>query len=542
MARGTRSRLAGLLGVLMLAAALPPLGASAHEDDGSQDADASCDPDDPEGYQRAIDLTFPVAGPVEDRSFENDYHDERSGGRRHQATDIKGPKLRTVHAALPGEVTFAPMQKPSYGYMLRIRHDNGLTTAYVHLNDDTPGTRDASAGPEWAYAPGIREGVRVERGQWIGYLGDSGNAKGIVDHLHFEIHDEQLDDPCPDGEEYRPERVNPYASLREAVERGDVPTAPEPAPVERLAGSDRVRTATAIAEGWQAAEDAVIVPEGSHSEALVAAPLAAALDAPVLLSGGHLRSEVADALERLGVQRVHLVDASGALAQVADELESAGMQQVRRLAADGPAALTAVVGRELAELAGPPERVLLALGAHEEPSRAWPDALSAGALAAERTAPVLLTRGDELPEPVAELLAELAPARITVVGGTAAVSAAVEDEAAEAAGGAATDRLAGANRYATSLAVAEAARAQGLDAAAVWLATGHAFPDALAAGPAAARAGAPVVLLDGAAVDGAPETQTWLREHADALDEGVVLGGKAAVAETVRERVSLLLR
>ena len=67
---------------------------------------------------------------------------------------------------------------------------------------------------------------------------------------------------------------------------------------------------------------------------------------------------------------------------------------------------------------------------------------------------------------------------VTIVGGTSVVSSAVLEELADIAGTIPT-RLAGANRYETALAVAEANGNSGT----VILATGENFPDALAAGP-----------------------------------------------------------
>ncbi|MEB0307226.1 cell wall-binding repeat-containing protein, partial [Cryobacterium sp. 10I1] len=87
-------------------------------------------------------------------------------------------------------------------------------------------------------------------------------------------------------------------------------------------------------------------------------------------------------------------------------------------------------------------------------------------------------------------LVRLHPGKIVIVGGTASVSAAVS---AELAGIAPVARLAGADRYATSRLVA--ADAFGSLAATAYVATGADFPGALAAASAAARAGAPVVLV-----------------------------------------------
>ncbi|MEO8290932.1 MAG: M23 family metallopeptidase, partial [Gaiellaceae bacterium] len=58
----------------------------------------------------------------------------------------------------------------------------------IHLNNDIGPTNDNKAGcAEGAYAPGLRTGDTVKRGQLVGFVGDSGDADGIQPHLHFEI-------------------------------------------------------------------------------------------------------------------------------------------------------------------------------------------------------------------------------------------------------------------------------------------------------------------------------------------------------------------
>lgn len=145
-----------------------------------------------------IDIVFPVEGDV---TFSDDFDDARSGGRTHNATDIMADKMSLIVSATDGTVRFAPTTEPSYGFMLTIEGDDGYTYNYIHINNDTPGTDDGIGGSEYAYAPGIEDGERVERGEHIAWVGDSGNAEETAPHLHFEIYTED-DEP-----------VNPYESL-----------------------------------------------------------------------------------------------------------------------------------------------------------------------------------------------------------------------------------------------------------------------------------------------------------------------------------------
>lgn len=144
-----------------------------------------------------VDIAFPVLGEV---TFSDDYESARSG-HVHHAIDMIADKMTPVVAVADGVIRFAPMDEPSYGYMLRLDADDGHSYAYIHLNNDTPGTDDGLGGSEHAYAQGIEEGVRVTRGQHIAWVGDSGNAEDVGAHLHFEMYDKE--DVV----------MNPYASL-----------------------------------------------------------------------------------------------------------------------------------------------------------------------------------------------------------------------------------------------------------------------------------------------------------------------------------------
>jgi len=154
-----------------------------------------------------VSLTcFPHA-PTDDLRFDNTWGAGRSGGRHHQGTDVMSPKGLDVLAVADGVVAGLKSGGPKSGYYIRLAH-GGWESWYLHLNNDSPGTDDGRGGDEAAFAPGLSIGDRVDAGDIIGYVGDSGNAEWAGSHTHFELHI---------GE--RP--VNPYPYLIDVAERVD---------------------------------------------------------------------------------------------------------------------------------------------------------------------------------------------------------------------------------------------------------------------------------------------------------------------------------
>ena len=146
-------------------------------------------------------LVFPVVGPVE---YSDDYGAPRAQGR-HDGNDILAPRRALAVAVEAGKVEFWTTSRPA-GCMLYLHGESGATYLYVHLNNDLTNGNDnrgkCVAGT--AYAKGLKSGAKVDAGQPIGYVGDSGDADGIHPHLHFEVH--------PGGKG----SVNPYPYLRKA--------------------------------------------------------------------------------------------------------------------------------------------------------------------------------------------------------------------------------------------------------------------------------------------------------------------------------------
>lgn len=498
-------------------------------------------------WDQVVDLTFPTEV-NDDISFIDDFHYPRGNDCGiHRATDIMGPQWTELYATVDGTITHMPLEEPHYGYTITISGDDGRDYVYIHLNNkDRDGNR---AGPEVAYAPGLAEGDRVERGQHVGYMGHSGNATEGADHLHLEIQQDDVE-AGPHG---CPGYINPYYSLTDALERGDVPGGdpdpdpgpdpdPEPAPpvedvvLERVGAADRVGTSVVLSEESFAAADHVVVASGwSYSDAVVAGPLASAHGAPVLSTHpGQLDERIADEVARLGASQVTIVGGEGAVeADVANELEAiTGVTEVTRVAGASASETAALIADEVRVETGT-TGALVALGAHSEPDSAWPDALAAAAHGAVSGQPILLVGEEALPAATHDALDDAESA--TLIGGTGAISAAVEAEIDAHVNQ--TVRLEGRDRYETATAVADDLLAQGsIDAGSLWPATGHDFADALAAAPAVAASGGVFTLIDGTDSGGDGRIDPWL-----AGLEGVasvhVIGGTAAVSESASQGV-----
>jgi murein DD-endopeptidase MepM/ murein hydrolase activator NlpD len=132
------------------------------------------------------DGVCPVVGAVAGRDFSNDWGYPRSGGRTHQGNDIFADRGTPIVAINDGVV------------IRTNRSDSGLGgLAVTYRTDD---------GSEWynahldTVAPGIEKGVRVTRGQTVGTVGNTGNARTTPPHNHI-------------GRRYGGSWVNPWPTI-----------------------------------------------------------------------------------------------------------------------------------------------------------------------------------------------------------------------------------------------------------------------------------------------------------------------------------------
>lgn len=122
----------------------------------------------------------------------------------------------------------------------------------------------------------------------------------------------------------------------------------------------------------------------------------------------------------------------------------------------------------------------------------YPDALSSAPLTHLYNAPILLTEKDKLNNKTEAQLKKLGIKKVVMVGGTGVVSQNVENKLKSM--GITTERIAGKDRYQTSLEIAKKV-ASNHDIDAVHVVSGHNFSDALTVAPVSASWMQPMVLV-----------------------------------------------
>jgi hypothetical protein len=294
---------------------------------------------------------------------------------------------------------------------------------------------------------------------------------------------------------------------------------PGQALLTRVAGADRIATSIAASQTAfptaGSAQTVVLARADAFPDALSGVPLAAAFHGPLLLAPSSGLTPPVDAeIQRVLAtgSTVYVLGGPSALSPTIDaQLRGLGYQVVR---AWGSSRFDTAVA--IARLLGNPSMIFEADGTN------FPDALSAGPAAAITHGAVLLTFGKQPAVATnAYLAAHPGDIRYTV-GGPAAAS----DPAAQP--------IVGADRYATSVLVAE----QFFDApSAVGVASGMAFPDALSGGPVAGHAGGPVGLGPAAGAL-ATSTQHDLARIACSGLSGWLFGGTMAVSTAVANQVA----
>lgn len=116
-------------------------------------------------------ILMPVQGVPRGR-VANTWRAPRSGGRKHEGQDIFARRGTPVVAAADGVVTRVGGGELG-GKAVFVTGRGARTYYYAHLD---------------SYAPGMELGRVVNRGDVVGFVGNTGNARGTPPHLHFGIY------------------------------------------------------------------------------------------------------------------------------------------------------------------------------------------------------------------------------------------------------------------------------------------------------------------------------------------------------------------
>lgn len=300
------------------------------------------------------------------------------------------------------------------------------------------------------------------------------------------------------------------------------PSAPAVATAaDRIGGADRFATAVAVSQqAFPTGAPIVFLASGlDYPDALSAAPLAATLGGPLLLTpSATLPAAVAAELQRLDPAEVVIVGGPAIVgAGVEQQVAALGIASRRVFGADRYA-----TSRALIESFAPPSDTL-----YVATGRTYPDALSAAAAAGSAGAPVLLVNGSAaaLDVPTAALIAARGVQTAVIAGGTGAVSSGIELDLASRVD--AVRRLAGLDRYGTAVAIAAESPA---DAERAFVATGAGYADALSGAVLAAVEGAPLYLSGPTCL---PRIVREAMIDERAVDRVTLLGGVGVLGERV---------
>lgn len=125
-----------------------------------------------QGYQAPIKGTWASSGGFDPVSI------RPSGKKGHMGVDMRAPGGTPIYPLAPGIITNVGTD-PLGGNVINIQHENGVRSYYAHLS-----------------TANVHKGDRVNYDTVIGAVGNTGNAKNTVPHLHFQVwKDNQIQNP-----------------------------------------------------------------------------------------------------------------------------------------------------------------------------------------------------------------------------------------------------------------------------------------------------------------------------------------------------------
>ena len=253
----------------------------------------------------------------------------------------------------------------------------------------------------------------------------------------------------------------------------------------RIDGRDRIETAINISkQTFNKAKTAIVVRHDLFPDSMTASVLAKLKDAPILLNPtDKLDSRVGDEIKRLGAEEIIIVGGQNSVSEkVREDLKAYDADKnVERIAGADRYGTSEMVAKRVVGITGKKNTAVVASG------QVFPDALSVGTFASREGYPILLVKKDSIPSQIQNAMKDLDINKTYIAGGTNTISKSTEAKLPNV-----VERMAGATRYETSVAIAKSKFGASKEA---YVASGIEFADALVISPISGKYNRPTLLV-----------------------------------------------
>ena len=271
--------------------------------------------------------------------------------------------------------------------------------------------------------------------------------------------------------------------------------------VSRIAGEDRIGTSIEISKAMFNESDNIVLASGfNFADALSAGQLAAALNAPLILSSDQLDSRTSDEIAKLKPKNIYIVGGETALSSNIEESVKSVVNDINieRLKGNDRYETSVKVMEKTKEFVDA-EYLLIASGKN------FPDALSATSFMADHKALMVLSDGNSYPKSDLQEIAIGGVNQLPLNGFTG-------------------ERIAGNDRYQTALAIARRSFENNENAI---LANSKVFADSLSAVSVAKNYKAPIILTDNENLT--QSTKSYLEN----MNSVTIIGGEKSVSDNI---------
>ena len=252
----------------------------------------------------------------------------------------------------------------------------------------------------------------------------------------------------------------------------------------RIDGPDRIETGINISKKYyDKAKTVIVVRHDLFPDSMTSSVLAKLKDAPILLNPTNkLDPRVATEIKRLGAEEVIIVGGPDSISEkVRGDLKVYDKDKdVERIAGVDRYGTSEMVARRVVGITGKKYTGVVASG------QVFPDALSVGTFASRDGYPILLVKKDMVPDQVERAIKDLEIRKTYIAGGTNTISKMTEAKLPSV-----VERMAGRDRYETSVAIAKSKFKDSRDA---FIASGEEFADALVISPVSGKYNRPTLL------------------------------------------------